>query len=138
LFSGPTSGCFQVRLMATRRQIAQGCRKKKPKKSLKKALDGCPQKRGICVRVLTRSPKKPNSARRRVVKVRLSNKKQVFAHVPGEGHNLSPFSTVLVRGGNVKDLPGVRYRVIRGVRDLEPVYLRMNGRSKYGTKKLAK
>ena len=95
----------------------------------------CPQKRGVCVKLITRSPKKPNSAQRRVAKVRLSNKRVIYAHIPGEGHNLSPFSVVLIRGGNVKDLPGVRYKTIRGVKDLAPVLTRINGRSKYGTKR---
>jgi len=110
-------------------------RSKKKKKNLKKALLGCPQRRGVCIRLLTRSPKKPNSAQRRVAKVRLSTKRVIFAHIPGEGHNLSPFSVVLIRGGNVKDLPGVRYKTIRGVKDLAPVLSRTNGRSKYGTKR---
>jgi small subunit ribosomal protein S12 len=121
--------------MPTIRQLISKCRKKKQKKNLKKALMKCPQKKGVCMKILTRSPKKPNSAQRKVVRVRLSNKKIIFAHVPGEGHNLNPFSVVLVRGGNVKDLPSVRYKTIRGVKDLEPIYTRMNGRSKYGTKK---
>ena len=96
---------------------------------------GCPQRRGICAKLITRSPKKPNSARRKVAKVKLTTKKFVFVFIPGEGHNLNPFSQVLVRGGNVKDLPSVRYKAIRGARDLEPIFTRMNGRSKYGTKK---
>ena len=95
----------------------------------------CPQRKGVCIKILTRSPKKPNSAQRKVARVRLSNKKVIFVHIPGEGHNLNPFSVVLVRGGNVKDLPSVRYKAIRGVKDLEPILARMNSRSKYGTKK---
>lgn len=121
--------------MATLNQIGSNPRVKKKKKSLKKALMRCPQKRGVCVKLITRSPKKPNSAQRRVAKVRLSNKRVIYAHIPGEGHNLSPFSVVLIRGGNVKDLPGVRYKTIRGVKDLAPVLTRINGRSKYGTKR---
>lgn len=121
--------------MATSNQMGANTRSKKKKKNLKKALSGCPQRRGVCIRLLTRSPKKPNSAQRRVAKVRLSTKRVIFAHIPGEGHNLSPFSVVLIRGGNVKDLPGVRYKTIRGVKDLAPVLSRTNGRSKYGTKR---
>ena len=116
-------------------QEHKNLRKNKIKKNRKKALEKCPQKKGTCKQILTRSPKKPNSAQRKIAKIQLSNKKQVFAHIPGEGHNLHPFSVVLIRGGNVKDLPSVRYRIIRGVLDLEPVYTRVKGRSKYGTKK---
>lgn len=90
------------------------------------------------MRLLTKSPKKPNSAKRRVAKVKLSNKRVIYAHVPGEGHNLSPFSVVLIRGGNVKDLPGVRYKTIRGVKDLAPVEGRTKARSKYGVDKKRK
>ena len=121
--------------MATSNQMGAQPREKKKKKKLKRALSRCPQRRGVCMRILTRSPKKPNSARRRVVKVRLSNKNVIFAYVPGEGHNLHPFSVVLVRGGNARDLPGVRYKTVRGAKDLEPVWARMNARSKYGTKR---
>ena len=107
----------------------------KQKKNRKKALGKCPQKKGTCKQILTRSPKKPNSAQRKIAKIQLSNKRQVFAHVPGEGHNLHPFSVVLVRGGNVKDLPSVRYKTVRGVLDLDPISTRVKGRSKYGAKK---
>lgn len=116
-------------------QEQRNLRKKKNKKNTKKALGKCPQKKGTCKQILTRSPKKPNSAQRKIAKIQLSNKRQIFAHIPGEGHNLHPFSVVLIRGGNVKDLPSVRYRVIRGTLDLEPIYTRANGRSKYGAKK---
>ena len=109
-------------------------RLKKVKKNNKKALEKCPQKRGVCVRILTKTPKKPNSALRKVAQVRLSTKKKILAHIPGEGHNLNPFSVVLVRGGNVKDLPSVRFKAVRGVLDLKGVTGRLNGRSKYGTK----
>jgi small subunit ribosomal protein S12 len=109
-------------------------RLKKVKKNNKKALEKCPQKRGVCVRILTKTPKKPNSALRKVAQVRLSTKKKILAHIPGEGHNLNPFSVVLIRGGNVKDLPSVRFKVVRGVLDLKGVTGRLNGRSKYGTK----
>ena len=121
--------------MATSNQMGASLRTKKKKKMLKKALQKCPQKKGVCVRLLTRSPKKPNSAQRRVAKIRLSTKRLILAHIPGEGHNLNPFSVVLVRGGNVKDLPGVRFKTIRGVKDLAPVANRFNGRSKYGVKR---
>ena len=99
------------------------------------ALDHCPQKRGICLRVFTRSPKKPNSACRKVAKVRLSNYRDITAYIPGIGHNLQQHSVVLVRGGRVQDLPGVKYRVIRGVYDARAVQNRRQGRSKYGARK---
>jgi small subunit ribosomal protein S12 len=110
--------------------------KKKIKKKLTKALIGCPHKRGTCVKILTRTPKKPNSARRACAKVLLCTGRRVYAHIPGEGHDLSVFSQVLIRGGNTQDLPGVRYKVVRGVKDLGPVPTRLNGRSKYGTKRV--
>ena len=103
--------------------------KKKP------ALEGCPQKQGVCTRVYTKSPKKPNSALRKCVKIKCTNSAEVIASIPGEGHNLQEHSIVLIRGGRVKDLPGVKYRVIRGVLDLQGVAGRKQGRSKYGTKK---
>lgn len=99
------------------------------------ALRNCPQKRGVCLRVFTRTPKKPNSALRKVAKVRLSNGLDVTAYIPGEGHNLQEHSVVLVRGGRVKDLPGVKYHIIRGVLDTQAVVNRRQGRSKYGTRK---
>lgn len=99
------------------------------------AFGGCPQKRGVCLRVFTRTPKKPNSALRKVAKVRLSNGLDVTAYIPGEGHNLQEHAVVLVRGGRVKDLPGVKYHVIRGVLDTQAVVNRRKGRSKYGTRK---
>ena len=108
---------------------------KKTKKVKKPALTGCPQRQGICTRVYTRNPKKPNSALRKVAKIRLTNKAQVIASIPGEGHNLQEHSIVLIRGGRVKDLPGVKYRIIRGVLDLQGVIERKQGRSKYGAKK---
>ncbi len=98
----------------------------------------CPQKRGICVKVTTITPKKPNSALRKVARVRLTNKEEVLAYIPGEGHNLQEHSVVTIRGGRVRDLPGVRYHVIRGSLDTEGVKDRKKGRSKYGTKKTAK
>ena len=113
---------------------------RKPRKKIKKrskapALDKCPQKKGICVRVFTRSPKKPNSAVRKVARVKLTNGTFVTAYIPGEGHNLQEHSVVLVRGGRVKDLPGVKYKLIRGKYDLLGIDARKNSRSKYGTAK---
>lgn len=99
------------------------------------ALSGCPQRRGVCTRVYTTTPKKPNSALRKVAKVRLSNGFEVISYIPGIGHNLQEHSVVLIRGGRVKDLPGVRYHIVRGVLDLQGVNGRLRGRSKYGTKR---
>lgn len=99
------------------------------------ALDACPQKRGVCTRVYTTTPKKPNSALRKVARVRLTNSIEVTAYIPGEGHNLQEHSIVLIRGGRVKDLPGVRYHIIRGTLDTSGVEDRKKGRSKYGAKK---
>ncbi len=99
------------------------------------ALNACPQKRGVCTRVYTTTPKKPNSALRKVARVRLTNGNEVTAYIPGEGHNLQEHSIVLIRGGRIKDLPGVRYHIIRGALDTSGVNDRKQGRSKYGTKK---
>ena len=99
------------------------------------ALDACPQKRGVCTRVYTTTPKKPNSALRKVARIRLSNGQEVSAYIPGEGHNLQEHSIVLIRGGRVKDLPGVRYHIIRGTLDTQGVESRRKGRSKYGAKR---
>lgn len=99
------------------------------------ALDACPQKRGVCTRVYTTTPKKPNSALRKVARIRLSNTQEVTAYIPGEGHNLQEHSIVLIRGGRVKDLPGVRYHIIRGTLDALGVANRKQGRSKYGAKR---
>ncbi len=110
-------------------------REKKIRKRYKPALEGCSQKQGVCTRVYTKTPKKPNSALRKVAKVRLSNSNEIIASIPGEGHNLQEHSVVLVRGGRVKDLPGVKYRIVRGVLDLQGVKKRRQGRSKYGTKR---
>ena len=104
-------------------------------KSKSPALAACPQRRGVCTRVYTTTPKKPNSAMRKVARVRLTNGKEVNAYIPGEGHNLQEHSIVLVRGGRVRDLPGVRYHVIRGASDAAPVQNRMQARSKYGAKR---
>jgi len=99
------------------------------------AMQGCPQKKGVCLQVKIMTPKKPNSALRKVARVRLSNNIEVTAYIPGEGHNLQEHSIVLVRGGRVRDLPGVRYHIIRGVLDAQPVQGRKQARSKYGAKK---
>jgi small subunit ribosomal protein S12 len=99
------------------------------------ALEACPQKRGVCTRVYTTTPKKPNSALRKVARVRLTNNMEVTAYIPGEGHNLQEHSIVLIRGGRIKDLPGVRYHIIRGTLDTSGVEDRKKSRSKYGTKK---
>jgi small subunit ribosomal protein S12 len=104
-------------------------------KSKAPALDACPQKRGVCVRVFTTTPKKPNSALRKVARVRLTNNVEVTAYIPGTGHNLQEHSIVLIRGGRVKDLPGVRYHIVRGALDAEGVQNRFKGRSRYGAKK---
>jgi small subunit ribosomal protein S12 len=121
--------------MATINQLIRNERKKALKKSKVPALKACPQKKGVCRRVYTATPKKPNSALRKVARVRLTNGMEVTAYIPGEGHNLQEHSTVLIRGGRVKDLPGVRYHVIRGVLDTQGVDGRKQGRSKYGTKR---
>ena len=111
--------------------------KRRSKKLLKKtpALEKCPQKRGVCLRVYTRTPKKPNSALRKVAKVRLTNSIEVIAYIPGEGHNIQEHSVVMIRGGRVKDLPGVKYLMIRGVLDLQGIQKRRQSRSLYGSKK---
>ena len=121
--------------MPTINQLVRRPRKAKIKKSKSPALEGNPQKKGVCIRVYTTTPKKPNSALRKVAKVRLSNGREVVAYIPGEGHNLQEHSVVLVRGGRVRDLPGVRYHIIRGVYDTAGVEGRRNSRSKYGTKR---
>ena len=110
-------------------------RKKQTWKSKSPALEGCPQRRGVCLRVFTQTPKKPNSALRKVARVRLSNGNEVTAYIPGEGHNLQEHSIVLVRGGRVKDLPGVKYHIVRGALDAAGVEGRRQGRSKYGAKR---
>ena len=121
--------------MPTIQQLVRKGRKKLKSKSKSPALDSCPQKRGVCTRVYTTTPKKPNSAMRKVARVRLSHGKEVNAYIPGEGHNLQEPSIVLIRGGRVKDLPGVRYHVIRGTLDTGGVDDRTQRRSKYGAKK---
>jgi len=121
--------------MPTIQQLVRKGRTVKNYKSKAPALDACPQRRGVCLRVYTTTPKKPNSALRKVARVRLTNGKEVNAYIPGEGHNLQEHSIVLVRGGRVKDLPGVRYHIIRGTLDTAGVDGRTQRRSKYGAKK---
>jgi small subunit ribosomal protein S12 len=116
-------------------QLVRKPRKRKPAKSQVPALEGNPQKRGVCTRVYTTTPKKPNSALRKVCKVRLTNGFEVISYIGGEGHNLQEHSVVLIRGGRVKDLPGVRYHTVRGTLDTSGVADRRQGRSKYGTKR---
>lgn len=121
--------------MPTINQLVRHGRKKVTRKTSAPALKACPQKRGVCTRVYTTTPKKPNSAMRKVARVRLTNGIEVTAYIPGEGHNLQEHSIVLIRGGRVKDLPGVRYHIIRGSLDASGVDGRAQSRSKYGTKK---
>lgn len=122
--------------MTTINQLVRSLRVSKIYKSNVPALEACPQKRGVCIRVYTITPKKPNSALRKVCRVRLTNGLEVTAYIGGEGHNLQEHSSILIRGGRVKDLPGVRYHVIRGALDCAGVNVRKKGRSKYGAKKL--
>lgn len=122
--------------MSTVNQLVRNPRKKKVTKSGVPALDSCPQKRGVCTRVYTTTPKKPNSALRKVARVRLTNGFEVSSYIGGEGHNLQEHSVVLIRGGRVKDLPGVRYHTVRGSLDTQGVQNRKKGRSKYGTKRV--
>ena len=121
--------------MPTINQLIRKGRKSKISKTTAPALQNCPQKRGVCTRVYTTTPKKPNSALRKVARIRLTNGLEVTAYIPGEGHNLQEHSIVLIRGGRVKDLPGVRYHVIRGTLDTAGVDDRKQGRSLYGTKR---
>ena len=121
--------------MPTINQLVRKRRKKQTKRSNTPALQNCPQRRGVCVRVYTTTPKKPNSALRKVARVRLTNGIEVTSYIPGIGHNLQEHSVVLIRGGRVKDLPGVRYHVVRGTLDTLGVSDRRQGRSKYGAKR---
>ena len=121
--------------MPTINQLVRKGRKKQISKSKSRALNSSPQKRGVCTRVYTTTPKKPNSALRKVAKVRIVTGVEVIAYIPGEGHNLQEHSIVLIRGGRVKDLPGVRYTIVRGALDTAGVTDRLQSRSKYGTKK---
>ena len=121
--------------MPTINQLVRKSRIKINKRNKVPALDACPQKRGVCLRVYTTTPKKPNSALRKVARVKLTNGQEVSAYIPGEGHNLQEHSVVLIRGGRVKDLPGVRYHILRGTLDTQGVETRKQRRSHYGTKK---
>ncbi|TAE19637.1 MAG: 30S ribosomal protein S12 [Bacteroidetes bacterium] len=121
--------------MPTIQQLIRKGRTKLTSKSKSPALDECPQRRGVCTRVYATTPKKPNSAMRKVARVRLTNQREVNAYIPGEGHNLQEHSIVLIRGGRVKDLPGVRYHIIRGALDTAGVNGRLQARSKYGAKR---
>ena len=121
--------------MPTVQQLVRIGRKKIVEKSKSRALDSCPQRRGVCTRVYTTTPKKPNSAMRKVAKVRITNGQEVIAYIPGECHNFQEHSIVLIRGGRVKDLPGVRYHIIRGALDTAGVEGRKQRRSKYGAKR---
>ncbi len=121
--------------MPTINQLVRKGRNQQKSKSDSPALDACPQRRGVCTRVYTTTPKKPNSALRKVARVRLTNQIEVTAYIPGEGHNLQEHSIVLIRGGRVKDLPGVRYHIVRGTLDTQGVEDRRQARSKYGTKR---
>ncbi len=121
--------------MPTISQLIRKSRTQRKNKSKSRALTNCPQRRGVCLQVKTMTPKKPNSALRKIARVRLSNKIEVTSYIPGEGHNLQEHSIVLVRGGRVKDLPGVRYHIVRGTLDTAGVNNRKRSRSKYGTKR---
>jgi len=121
--------------MPTIQQLIRKPRQPKPVRNKSMHLDACPQKRGVCTRVYTTTPKKPNSALRKVAKVRLTNGYEVISYIPGEGHNLQEHSVVLIRGGRVKDLPGVRYHILRGVLDTQGVGDRRQRHSKYGAKR---
>jgi small subunit ribosomal protein S12 len=121
--------------MPTINQLVRKGRTKQVKRSKSPVLDKCPQKRGVCLQVKTQTPKKPNSALRKIARVRLSNGKEITCYIPGEGHNLQEHSVVLIRGGRVRDLPGVRYHVLRGTLDASGVDGRTKSRSKYGTKR---
>lgn len=121
--------------MPTIQQLIRKNRKKQKEKSKSPALQNCPERRGVCTKVRTLSPKKPNSAMRKVARVRLTNGYEVTAYIGGEGHNLQEHSVVMIRGGRVKDLPGVRYHIVRGCLDTQGVPSRKQGRSKYGTKR---
>jgi len=129
------TGFYNGEIMPTINQLIRKGREVVNKKEKAPALRGSPQKRGVCTRVYTTTPKKPNSALRKVARVRLTNEIEVTAYIPGEGHNLQEHSMVLIQGGRVKDLPGVRYHIIRGTLDTSGVNDRKNSRSRYGTKR---
>lgn len=124
--------------MPTINQLTNSIRQRRIRKNRVKPLQKCPQKRGICVKVYTTSPKKPNSAVRKIAKVRLVNKRMILVNIPGQGHKLQEYSVVLVRGGRVRDMPGIRFRLVRGCFDFNTpeTFVRKNGRSKYGIEKL--
>lgn len=122
--------------MSTINQLIRNNRKRKSISTKSPALQGCPQKKGVCLRVHTKTPKKPNSAMRKIARVRLSNGVEITSYIPGEGHNLQEHSVVLVRGGRVQDVPGVGYHNVRGHYDLQGIKSRRQGRSKYGSKKV--
>ena len=124
--------------MTTYNQLCKSPRIAKIKLVTIPALEQCPQKKGICIKLVLRTPKKPNSALRKLAKLKLTNNKRVYAYIPGEGHNLQVYSTVLMRGGKVKDLPGIKYHLIRNKFDLNGLNNRKTSRSKYGTKKIKK
>lgn len=126
--------------MVTINQLCKNSNNRAKKRKLNKvpALERCPQKKGICNKLVLRTPKKPNSALRKIVKLRLTNSKMIYAYIPGEGHNLQAYSTVIVRGGRVKDLPGIKYHLVRGKLDFAGLSSRKTSRSKYGTKKVKK
>lgn len=121
--------------MPTINQLIRKSRRPRPERNKVPALESCPQRRGVCTRVFTTTPKKPNSALRKVARIRLTNGYEVTGYIPGEGHNLQEHSVVLIRGGRVKDLPGVRYHIVRGALDTQGVKNRKQARSKYGAKK---
>ena len=121
--------------MPTIHQLTKNSRVKKQRSLRRPALSGSPQRKGVCIKLVIRTPKKPNSALRKLALIRLCNKKRIYGYIPGEGHNLQEHSVVLVRGGRVKDLPGIKYKIIRGVFDFEGLKTRKQARSKYGTKK---
>ena len=121
--------------MPTANQYGNSIRRGKKRSSKRPALKNCPQKKGVVVKVFTRTPKKPNSAIRKLCRIRLSNNLRVVSYIPGIGHNLQEYSTVIIRGGRVKDLPGVKYHLVRGVYDFQPLKDRKSARSKYGVKK---
>jgi small subunit ribosomal protein S12 len=124
--------------MPTYNQLCKNKRIRRKKLKKTPALQSCPQKKGICTKLVLRTPKKPNSALRKLAKLRLTNKKLIYAYIPGEGHNLKEYSTVVIRGGRVKDLPGIKYHIVRGVLDFSGLSKRKRARSKYGTKKIKK
>lgn len=124
--------------MPTYNQLCKYKRARKVKRQKTPALNKCPQKKGICMKLVLRTPKKPNSALRKLAKLKLSNNKRIYAYIPGEGHTLQAYSTVLIRGGRVKDLPGVKYHLVRGKLDFMGIKTRKTSRSKYGTKNLRK